>query len=123
MTNCVNLNIGCKIGEHNVLDILLKEVENYSITWKIKFNINKCINLTLYPAASKAKKISQLFLNGKQFTKSRSIIHFGLPIGANLFIKNYWQEKMKSTVKAFYFLNRIGLRPFAMNLLSMAKIY
>ena len=141
ITNCVNLNIGCKIGEHNVsmiaycddlflmaptkeqMDILLKEVENYSVKWKIKFNINKCINLTLHPAASRAKKISKLFLNGKQLTQSRSIIHLGLPIGPNFFIKNYWKEKMKSTVRAFYSLNGIGLRPFAMNPLTMAKIY
>ncbi len=30
---------------------------------------------------------------------------------------------MKSTVRAFYSLNGIGLRPFAMNPLTMAKIY
>ena len=30
---------------------------------------------------------------------------------------------MKSTVRAFYSLNGIGMRPFAMNPLTMAKIY
>ena len=36
------------------------------------------------------------------------IIHLGLPVGPNLFIKNYLQDKLKSTVRAFYSLNGIG---------------
>ena len=139
--NCVNLNIGCKIGEHNVsiiaycddlflmapskeeINVLLNKVEEYSKKWKIKLNINKCINLTLHPPTTKCKRISKLYLDAIQLTQSRSIIHLGLPIGPNLFIKNYWKDKMKSTIRAFYSLNAIGMRPFAMNPLTMAKIY
>ena len=71
--DCVDTNIGCKIGDHNVsviaycddlfliattkteLDILLNKVDDYALDWKIKFNIKKCINLTIYPPSNKSK--------------------------------------------------------------------
>ena len=139
--DCLKLNIGCKIGEHNVsiiaycddlfimgqdkieMDLLLSEVEDYALKWKIKFNSNKCVNLTMHPSSTKTKKITKLHLNGTLLTQKQDIIHLGLPIGSNLFIKKYWTEKMRSTVQSFYSLNGIGVRPLAMHPLSIAKIY
>ena len=139
--DCLNLGIGCKIGIHNVsvvaycddlflmtsnkeeMDVLLTVVEDYALEWKIKFNTSKCVKLTMHPISSKNKKITKLYLNGAQLTQKTDIIHLGLPIGSNKFIKNYWTEKMKSTVKSFYSLYGIGIRPFAMHPLSIAKIY
>ena len=141
IVDCLNLNKGCKIGTHNVsviaycddlflmapdkqeMDTLLEVVEDYALEWKIKFNTSKCVNLTMHPAQTKNKRIAKLYLNGAQLTQKYDIIHLGLPIGSNLFIKNYWTEKMRSTVKSFYSLNGIGIRPFAMHPLSIAKIY
>ena len=139
--DCVKLNIGCAIGEHNVsviaycddlflmgqskieMDNLLLKVEEYALKWKIKFNTNKCVNLTMHPTSTKTVRTAKLHLNGIQLTQKQNIIHLGLPIGTNLFIKKYWTEKMKSTVQSFYSLNGIGVRPFAMHPLSIAKIY
>ncbi len=57
--DCVDMKIGCQIGEHNVsfiaycddlflmaptkteMDILLNKVDDYALNWKIKFNIKK----------------------------------------------------------------------------------
>ena len=50
-------------------------------------------------------------------------MHLGLPIEPKLFIKNYWREKMKSIVKSFNSLYGIDVRPFAMNPLTIDKIY
>ena len=118
LEECIDLKIGCTVGENIVsviafcddlflmsptkqkMDSLLKIVYKYALKWKIRFNVNKCVNLTLYPPNNKSKKTSTLHLNGVQLTKKLSIIHLGLPLGPHLFIKDYWKEKMKSTVRS-----------------------
>ena len=68
IVDCLNLNRGRKIGTHDVsviaycgdlflmapdkqeMNALLEVVEDYALEWKIKFNTNKCVNLTMHPA-------------------------------------------------------------------------
>ena len=141
LQQCVNLNIGCELGEQNIsiiaycddlflmastkqeMDVLLEAIGEYALNWKIKFNTNKCFNLSIKPPDVKNKTIPKLYLNNCPLVQRSSIIHLGLPIGSANFIKDYWIEQLKSTVRSFYALNGIGLRPFEMTPLTMAKIY
>ena len=86
INQCVNLNIGCKIGNQNTsiiaycddiflmttnkveMDNLLKQVEKYAFDWKLKFNVNKCFNLTIKPLGFKSKTTTKLYLNNLLLT-------------------------------------------------------
>jgi hypothetical protein len=140
LQQCVNLNIGYKLDEQNIsiiaycddlflmastkeMDLLLKTVGDYAVNWKLRFNTNKCFNLSIKPPDIKSKIIPILYLNNCPLTQTSSIIHLGLPFGPARLIKDFWQEKLKSTVRSFYSLNGIGLQPFEMTPLTIAKIY
>ena len=138
---CIDLGIGCHIGTHNIsiiaycddlflmttskqeMDLLLELIGEYALNWKMRFNVDKCFNLTIRPPENKKKTISKFYLKNKKLTQIKNTIHLGLPIGTPLFIKSYWKEKLKSTVQSFYSLHGVGLRPFGMSPLTMAKIY
>ena len=105
------------------IDLILKAIDDYALNWKIKFNTNKCFNLSIKPLDIKSRTIPKLYLNNFPLSQKSSIIHLGWPIGSAHFIKDYWIEKLKSNVRSFYALNGIGLRPFEMTPLTMAKIY
>ena len=141
LVTCTELEIGCKIGTCNIsviaycydlflltsskfeIEKLLRIVENYALNWKLTFNVDKCKNLTIHPSGSKNKTLTKLYLDNVQLTQSKNLIHLGLPIGPPSFIKEYWQNKMKSTISSFYTLNGIGMRPCAMSPLTLAKIF
>ena len=87
VNRCISLNIGCKIGNQNTsiiaycddvflmattkieMNLLLTQVENYAMEWKLKFNVNKCFNLTIQPTRSKSKTRTKLYLNNLPLTQ------------------------------------------------------
>ena len=87
INQCVNFNldIGCKRGNQKTsiiaycdeiflmttnkveMDLMLKKVEKYALD--LKFNVNKCFNLTIKPPGFKSKTTTKLYLNNFLLTK------------------------------------------------------
>ena len=108
---CIDLGIGCHIETHNIsiiaycddlflmtttkedMDLLLELIGEYALNWKMRFNVDKCFNLTIRPPENKNKTISKFYLKNEKLTQIKNTIHLGLPIGTPKFIKIYWKEK------------------------------
>ena len=58
--------------EKQEMELLLSLVSDYALNWKLRFNVEKCFNLTIRPPENKNKSITKLYLNDKQLTQKIS---------------------------------------------------
>ena len=108
ITNCLDLNIGTKIGDHNIsivsycddivllssttshLERLLDECQSYASSWKLEFNARKSV----YMEMGKYNSNNKIKMAGTIIPESNEFIYLGLPIGNDLFKNQFLEAKM-----------------------------
>ena len=82
------------------MEILLKVCEEFSACWKIEFNANKSVALTVQK--KKANDLPCFKLNNLEIPHSLNVEYLGLPIGDNDFISQYLEEKWQKILFALW---------------------
>ena len=73
------------------------------------FNPNKSVCLTMSNSCLKNKE--NFCVNGVQISNVEGFEYLGLPLGNNLFIREFIEEKWKKVERSFYSLYGIGCKP------------
>jgi hypothetical protein len=138
LANCLDKNIGAKIGETNLsiigycddlllmstnpkhLELLLNECVEYAQSWKMEFNSKKSVHLVVgdNPFGQQDYKIG-----GDTLPVVDSFIYLGLPIFAKSNYNDYFDEKMKKVERSFYSLYGLGCKPRHLSPITIGFIY
>ena len=136
--NCLNLNIGAKIGGINLsiiayaddvvllgnldldLNILLDQCDKYAKKWKLEFNSKKSI---AYTTGKKFYNTYNFYLNNERIPNVDGFVYLGLPIGDKRYTEEYCNEKIQKVEKSMYSLYGLGCRPKCLHPYTIAQIY
>jgi hypothetical protein len=133
---CLQQNIGAKIGQLNVsviayadeiilispnknhLERLLKTCDDFAAKWKMEFNPDKstvmCFN---------GLNDHDFYINNGIIKKVDSCIYLGLPLGSSSFTREFWMNKMKKVERSLFSLNSIGCQPGTIRPINFGFIY
>jgi hypothetical protein len=135
--NCINLEIGAKVGEQNLsiiafcddvllmspseahLNRLLNECKNYAKTWKIEFNAKKSETITV----GKDKRRPVFKMDDKIIPNVDGLVYLGLPIGNQQFVEDFFNQKFSKVERSMYSLRGLGCKPLHLNPFSVGYIY
>jgi hypothetical protein len=124
LTRCTNENIGAFVGGCNLSIIaycddimllspsygqsikLLEICFDFAKKWKMDFNPNKSVCLTLG-----TEQKESLEVNGNRICNVEGFEYLGLPLGKNSFILEFIEEKWKKVEKSMYSLYGLGCKP------------
>ena len=124
LSQCLELNIGAKVGELNVCVIaycddlillspikshlrkLLSVCDEFAIKWKLQFNPLKSL---IYCTDNNRLQESNFLIGGGNLKPVTDFEYLGLPIGNKTYINNFFEEKFRSVEKAFFTIRRVGI--------------
>ena len=139
LVDCINKNIGARVGPVNVsiiaycddillmspvsghINILLDACAEYAGKWKLEFNSSKSEHYITGPRERECK--TQFMLNGTAIPRVDSLVYLGLPIGEQAFINDFFASKFSKTERSLYSLRPMGCKPFMLSPNNVAYIY
>jgi hypothetical protein len=132
------LNLGAKIGTHNIslisycddliilspyvkhVNILLKLCSDYAKKWKLVFNTSKC---KWYVHGKNIINNPIFLINQNELIRVNSLTHLGLPIGNQNHVEDFFCEKFRKVERSLYSLYSLGCNSYGLNFQTISSIY